>query len=240
MILLLDLGNSRIKWALAESGVFLMQGVTDSLFSLDWSNLSKPRRVLGCSVVNANQRQSIELAVLTRWGLAVEWLMPSPECSGVRSHYDSTRLGPDRWAAVLGAHARFPGQSLVVASAGTALVVDALTAQGEFLGGMILPGYRMMKTALAGGTAHLAFMDGDVHPFPQTTRDAIETGCITAMLGAVTAMVAKLDARDGGKAKILLSGGDASRLAAYLPDSCLIVDNLALYGLATLDEGGTQ
>lgn len=69
------------------------------------------------------------------WDLPVQWLLPEREALGVRNHYDATRLGPDRWAAILGARGLFPGKTLVVVSVGTAQVVDALTAAGDFLGG---------------------------------------------------------------------------------------------------------
>lgn len=234
MILLLDLGNSRIKWALAESGAFLRQGVAENVAELAWDDLPTPRRVLGCCVASDAMREAIALAVLARFGLAVEWLHPQAEQGGVNNHYDVARLGADRWAAVLGARARFPGQALVVVSAGTALVVDALTAHGDFLGGMILPGYRLMKSSLAQGTARLPLASGEFRPFPRTTDDAIETGCLSAQAGAIEAMAARLAAAGQRDVRVLLSGGDAARLAPCLSQPCAIVDNLALYGLAAL------
>lgn len=237
MILLLDLGNSRIKWAMVESGEFLAGGSVVQADALDaaWADMKAPVTVIGCSVVSLAAKEQIAAAVFRHWALPVQWLTPVAEQLGVRNHYlDPAKLGADRWAAVLGARARFPGQSLVVVSAGTALVVDAVTADGDFLGGMILPGYRLMKQALAGNTARLPFAQGEFTAFPQCTEDAIETGCLTALTSTVEAMVQRLMLSGSQTVSVILSGGDASQLAPLMNGKVLTVDNLALHGLAAL------
>ena len=235
MNLLLDLGNSRIKWALAQGGKFVRQGASDwSGLTPAWLALPKPGSILGCSVVSDAQRAAVETLAWQLWNLPVQWLQPEPEALGVRNHYDITRLGPDRWAAVLGAHDLFPGKALVVVSAGTAQVVDALTAAGDFLGGSIQPGYQLMKTALAGGTARLPLAAGAWAAFPAATDDAIETGCLNALSGAIEAVAQRLLAAGQREVQVVLTGGDAWRIASRLKGEVSIVDNLPLYGLAAL------
>lgn len=235
MNLLLDMGNSRTKWALEQNGSLFQLGVGDTTALLQaWQNLPKPDGILGCSVVSDEQQAAIATIARQLWALSVQWLQPELETLGVRNHYDATRLGPDRWAAVLGAHSLFPGKALVIVSAGTAQVVDALTAEGDFLGGSIQPGYQLMKRSLAGGTARLPLASGAFATFPVTTDGAIETGCLNALSGAIDAMVSNLLATGQPEVHVVLTGGDAWRIAPLLRNEVTMVDNLPLYGLAAL------
>lgn len=235
MNLLLDLGNSRIKWALAQGSNWLREGAAAGIDELDqaWSSFARPDRVFGCAVTSTQDQMAIAARVSSLWQRNVAWLQPDSMAVGVRNSYQfPQRLGPDRWAALIGARNHFPDTALVVVSAGTALVVDALDRQGVFLGGMILPGYRLMKTALAGNTARLPLTEGSFADFPTNTEDAIETGCLSALHGAITSMHARLQARCDTPVRIILSGGDAPRLLPLFQDTASIVDNLALHGLA--------
>lgn len=235
MNLLLDLGNTRIKWALEQREEFFRHGAGElETLAASWQTLSAPEAVLGCSVVAESLRDAVEALVRQIWGLPVSWLVPQSTALGVRNHYDPARLGADRWAAVLGARSLFPEQALVVVSSGTAQVVDALTAAGDFLGGTIQPGYQLMKKALAGGTARLPLAGGLYADFPTQTDDAIETGCLTALSAAVDAMAARLAAQGECSVHRVLTGGDAQRIARLLEGKVSIVDNLPLYGLAAL------
>lgn len=235
MNLLLDLGNTRIKWALEQNGEFIRHGAGELAgLAQGWQGLPAPETAFGCSVVAESLREAVEGLVLQAWGVPVRWQMPQATALGVRNHYDPARLGADRWAAVLGAHSLFPGRALVIVSAGTAQVVDALTASGDFLGGTIQPGYQLMKTALAGGTARLPLAAGSYSAFPTQTDDAIETGCLTALSASVDAMMTRLAAKGEGPVLRVLTGGDAERIARLLEGAVSIVDNLPLYGLAAL------
>lgn len=239
MILLLDLGNTRIKWALAENGDFPVRGAVEDPARLAeaWASLAEPERVLACAVGSPGQQEQVAALVRNLWQRKIEWLKPLACEAGVRNGYSQpSQLGADRWAALLGARARFPGLPLVVVSAGTALVVDALSADGIFLGGMILPGYRMMKSALASNTARLPLAEGRFAPFPTSTDDAIETGCLSALSGTISVMTSRLASRESLPVRVLLSGGDASRLLPQLDCEATIVDNLALHGLAAWAE----
>lgn len=235
MNLLLDLGNSRIKWALAQDGNLTNQGAgTLAELARVWQGLPLPCRILGCSVVSGEQQAAMEARVRQLWNLSVRWIVPEREALGVRNHYDVSRLGADRWAAVLGAHRLFPGEDLLVVSAGTAQVVDVLTAAGDFLGGTIQPGYQLMKDALADRTARLPRACGAFANFPVATDDAIETGCLNALTGAIEAMRGHLRSSGATAVRIVLTGGDAGRLAHRLEGKVSVVDNLPLQGLAAL------
>ncbi|MFC3532171.1 type III pantothenate kinase [Vogesella facilis] len=233
MKLLIDVGNSRVKWALWDGTqlgpVTALAHDALSRLAQDWRGLALTA-VYAANVASAQVRQQIEQAA----PLPVQWQRAQQTALGVRNHYRNVaEQGADRWLAVLGARRLLAGD-VVIACAGTALTVEALTAQGDYLGGLILPGYRLMLQALAQNTANLDRAAGMVSDFPQGTEDALATGAIDALCGAIQRMQQRLAAHSGGTPQLLLTGGDAARLAAALPPEARIVDNLVLYGLASV------
>lgn len=233
MNLLLDLGNTRCKWQMGEAA-----GIATTLSELasQWASLPAPKCIFACAVGSPELQSGISTLAQSRWQQPIQWLRASAQACGVRNGYaQPEQLGADRWAAALGAHALYPDQDLIIVSAGTALVIDALSASGEFLGGMILPGYRLMKEALHQKTARLPLADGHFSPFPDNTDDAIETGCLSALCGAILVMQARLP-----NAEIIIFGGDAERIAPFLNTPLRVVDNLALRGLHAFAKENTQ
>ncbi len=239
MILLLDLGNTRLKWAHAHTradwgDVTEVDAADDAAWHNQFYALPRPQRVLACSVGQPHIRDFLTRAVFDLWGVQIEWLTVTREALGVENRYRVLeQQGPDRWASVLGARSLFPDEALVVANAGTALTVEALTEDGVYLGGSIQPGYRLMKQSLFQGTARLPLADGRVHDYPTSTEDAIETGCLSALTGSIEAMFERLTGR-AEEPRLLLTGGDAPRLSAYLKIPHQRVENLVLHGLAAL------
>jgi len=234
--LLLDLGNSRIKWRQAEQS-----GVAHSVAEL-WQHcaqLVRTTKIIGCAVANPALQTQIEQLFALHWQAHTQWLKVSRKALDVRNHYQNiAEQGPDRWAAVLGARQRFAKQNVLVISAGTALVIDSLSAEGDFLGGTIAPGLGLMKTALHQATARLPLAQGQALAFPQSTIDAIETGCLRAMLGAIQIAETALLQQHQAATQIVLFGGDAAILATLLNGKAIAVDNLVLDGLAALLAAG--
>lgn len=236
--LLLDLGNSRIKWrhsADARSGI---ASTVDQLWQ-QCASLSPVQHIVGCAVASPASQSQISQLFAEHWQASTRWLKVSRSALGIHNHYQHLlEQGPDRWAAILGASWRYPQQNLLVVSAGTALVIDSLTADGQFLGGTIAPGLGLMKAALHQATARLPFANGQYQPFPQATQDAIETGCTRAILGSIGQAETALIEREKSSAQILLFGGDAAALQALLNGKAIAVDNLVLDGLAALLAAG--
>ena len=232
MILLIDAGNTRIKWAVYRGGdIQLGQGAVahDDVTALKAAWAAFPlRRAYGAAVVQPALIQQIAAQA----PCPIEWVRTLPAAAGVRNHYaDPAQMGVDRWLSVLAARRLVPGD-VVVAGAGTALTIESLTAEGDYLGGLIVPGYRLMLASLADNTARLNQPAGDWCAFPSCTQDALETGALEAMAGAVERARQRL-ARHTGRMlpPVLLSGGDADRIAPLLASPCQIVDNLVLTGL---------
>jgi type III pantothenate kinase len=148
----------------------------------------------------------------------------------VRNGYrNPAQLGCDRFAAAIGAHALEPGKALVVATCGTATTIDALSAEGDFIGGMILPGLGLMASSLARNTAQLpqiAASGAIPAGFADNTDDAILSGCLSAQAGAIERACGLLDA-----SLCILSGGAARYIAPALSAPYRMVDNIVMVGL---------
>ncbi|MFZ9336446.1 MAG: type III pantothenate kinase, partial [Burkholderiaceae bacterium] len=158
-LLAIDIGNTRLKWALFDSarpeapslahGAEFLEHI-DKLAEGPWAALPHPRRMLGCVVAGEAVRRRVE-EQMEIWDCSPRWVVPSAAEAGLTNGYDHpTRLGADRWVALVAAHRERATNQLVV-NAGTALTVDALAADGRFLGGVIAPGVQLMREALVGG-----------------------------------------------------------------------------------------
>ena len=235
-MLLIDAGNSRIKWALLEGGVWLRQGAAEqadrTALQQAFAVLPPPRKIFVSNVAGDEAAQSIRTACAA-WSCPVEFIVPEIEQCGVRSCYEQpAQLGSDRWAALIAAWHQQRTACLVV-NCGTATTIDALSVQGEFIGGMILPGMDMMRRSLAEGTARLTASVGTWREFPCNTADAMFSGAIQATVGAIWQQFELLGV-DG--ARCLLSGGAADRLQPHLDLSLERVDNLVLRGLQIIGQ----
>lgn len=235
-VLLIDAGNTRIKWALwdgrALSSIASRKRDDLSGLSQEISGLAFTR-ALGCNVAGAKVASALEEALQTS-GVALEWSAPQRDCLGVHTRYQNlAQLGPDRWLSVIAAAQKALGNVLVV-NAGTALTVDCLTKEGDYLGGTISPGFRLMRESLSQNTARLGLPEGAYTSFPQSTPEAIYSGVLNALVGAIERQAAHLQERTQSIDACLLSGGDAMLLAPFLRMPTLQVENLVLAGLAAL------
>lgn len=237
-MLLLDVGNSRCKWALVQNGAWLQQGVVGNT---EWTALQQafatlppPSRILASNVAGEALAQRLR-SVCAGWKTPLEFVTSRAEQCGVRNGYQQPeRLGSDRWAALIAAWNQVRGACLVV-NCGTATTVDALSAQGDFLGGLILPGVGLMQHSLATNTAQLMAEQGTLQDFPRNTADAIHSGMLRATLGAVRHQFGLLQARDGA-VQCLLGGGAAGIVQPHLDLPSERVDNLVLKGLQIIGE----
>jgi type III pantothenate kinase len=237
-VLLLDVGNSRCKWALVSGSTWIRQGVesnnewTGLLHAL--ASLPHPSRILVSNVAGETVAQRLS-TLGVGWGCQLEFITARPEQCGVRNTYQHPeRLGSDRWVALIAAWKRVQGACLVV-NCGTATTVDALSAQGEFLGGLILPGVSLMQRSLTMNTAQLKEEPGTLQDFPRNTADAIFSGMLRATLGSISHQFGLLQA-GYGPAQCLLGGGAAQVVQPYLEIPAERVENLVLEGLQIIGE----
>lgn len=238
--LLLDGGNSQLKWAWVENGTFSEVGRAPyrdlTRLGEEWLQFADDDvKIVGCAVCGSVKKAMVE-EQLTH---PVEWLSSMPQALGIRNHYRRPEEhGSDRWFNALGSR-RFTQNACVVVSCGTAVTTDALTEDNHYLGGTIMPGFHLMKEAMALKTANLNRPIGKVYPFPTTTPNAIASGMMDAVCGALMMMHGRLKDKTGeGKpVDIIITGGGAARVVQALPESFVhdnqvkIVDNLVIHGL---------
>jgi len=267
--LLLDAGNTALKWALtgadephalARGIVTLVDRFADTLTATLKASLSTfavgPAAVVratGCSVASEAITHTIEAAVAPLATGEIGWLRSELrfEYRGivlVNGYRDPHQLGADRWHAMIAARQSFPGRPLVVVCAGTATTVDSVDSDGRFLGGAIAPGTSLMADSLARGTARLPRSRGRPVAMPDNTDDAIATGVADALAGLVERRV-RLLARGGSAPQLVLAGGRVGELAARLGLSdevagVMIEEHLVLRGLwlrvAAAEQSGSR
>lgn len=229
--LLLDAGNTRLKWAVVEAGQWQAQG------SAHYGDLSALTRVLErqavcyvASVVRVQHEEQIA-ALLAPWSISPTWLSTETQFADVINTYmHPQQLGVDRWMGLIAARQRSQAATLVV-SAGTAMTVDALLPDGEFLGGLIVPGLAMMQRALQQGTAQVAEVSGNVQTFPRATADAVQSGIIAALCGAIERQYEHLTKAAGMQPRCIITGGDAECLLPFLELPVEHVPALVLEGM---------
>lgn len=228
MRLLVDIGNSRVQWTLAD-GEHLAPGscCAHDECQRAWRHL-QPDSACYCSVACAESTARV-LAALPR----VHWQRVSavPQAAGVINGYTRpTELGDDRWAALLGARARYPGHNVIIVDAGTAVTIDALAASGQHMGGTIVAGYRAQRVGLAEMAPALPCRDGAIRVPPRNTLDALTTGGYLGLAGAIERLAGALSA-DLGSWTGLLTGGDARSLSPLLDSEWIHEPMLTLRGL---------
>ena len=229
--ILLDAGNTSLKWAVVEGGQWRATGRSDYA---DGSALTDVLRsgtdCFIASVASAAHEQQLA-ARLDEVGIAPRWLAAEAGFGDVKNGYlDPHQLGVDRWMGLIAARQRTRDAVLVV-SVGTAMTVDALSADGAFLGGVIVPGVRLMRQALQQGTARVDDAGGDWQAFPRTTADAVQSGIVAALCGAIAQQHARLAEIAGTAPRCLLTGGDAEKVLSHIRVPAEHVPALVLEGI---------
>ena len=242
--LAIDVGNTRLKWALYEAprpgAALLAQGAefldhVDRLAEGGWAQLPAPTRMLGCVVAGDAIKRRVE-EQMELWDVSAQWVVSSAQEAGLTNGYDHpARLGCDRWVAMIGARQRLlahgPARPLVVVMVGTAVTVEAIDTEGRFLGGLILPGHGIMLRALESGTAGLHVPTGEGRPFPTNTSDALTSGGTYAIAGAVERMVQHVIQHCGAEPACMMTGGAGWKMAPSMGRHFELVDNLIFDGL---------
>ena len=236
MNLLVDLGNTRLKWAVGDDlGISTGSAINNSELhqnSLEqcWQAIEPPKQV-AVSCVGSKQLFDLLISVANElWpGIPVTRAKSLPSEFGVTNAYQMPeKLGIDRWLSMIAAYQLYQ-TSLCIVSCGTAITVDVIDASGKHLGGLIAPGLRLMKEALATGTENLISLESDEgFGLATNTHAAIKNGSLSAACGLIEFVLTK----QSEKVRLVLTGGDAETIAAQLSQSFIIEPDLVLKGLA--------
>lgn len=245
IVLAIDIGNTRTKWGVHSAQVWNERGVTETVRLEEFAaqllaskNNNKINKIVVSSVAEKNITDAFVFQ-LRQLRVEVRMVQAREKQCGVINHYEvPEQLGADRWCALIAAHRLHNGHAIVV-MAGTAMTIDALTADGNFLGGDIVPGISLMQDALRNRTANLRAEAGTYSPFPARTQDAIHSGIISASVGAITQMRGAMKSAGYDNAACVISGGAAEMLLPHIGQPIMRVDNLVLEGILQIANSET-
>jgi len=235
-ILLIDIGNTNLKWAWVQNGEmsplervsYHADGLTAQAYHC-WSHAEKPEKIVVANVAGQQVEDELQQWVTSEWSVHMEVVTASVQQLGVRNAYACPeQLGVDRWLAMIAAH-NSNSCPVCVVDCGTAITIDALSADGRHQGGLILPGLAMMRQVMLdrtqipriGASENSDLLAGD-------TAGAIAAGS----LHAAAALVERVAQQMSSPPKILLTGSDAPRLDAVLNLEAEIDPELLMRGLA--------
>jgi type III pantothenate kinase len=245
MTLLIDIGNTRIKWARFENGVLQPQSAAPHA---DWNAQTlidtvlqrggRSDRVLVSNVAGTRMADVVRSGVAQTWHVEAEFIISTSAAGGLRNAYPQpAKLGVDRWLAMIGAHALESGPVCIV-SVGTAMTIDGVTADGRHLGGVIVPGPDLMVGSLLKNTSDIAqrAQHGDAIDglFADNTLGAVRQGAEQALAALVERAVSVMRRTLNETPKLLVTGGASDRLEKALGLPYRAVPDLVLRGLAVL------
>ena len=232
---LLDLGNSRCKFAILkpeEADTFGALPYRDGDRLDIIASVLQPYDPLGRVVVCSVLDRELNGQLQERFPASrFYFLDPSENCFGVTSAYDDPgTLGADRLAALIAARVRYPGSTCIV-DCGTAVTVDVLDQGGVHRGGVIFPGFGSMRTALEMDTAMDVEEQGSFAAPATSTRDAIYSGCLSAVAGGIVQAIDRMQVEGTPFDQIILTGGDAELLVSLFAHTVIHEPHWVLEGL---------
>lgn len=250
--LLFDVGNTRLKWGVLRNDRIVRSG------SIDHDKLKKqgftplttrlPANidyVLASNVAGMAFATRLAGVIGIHCATDIHFARSEKEACGVKNGYrQPRRLGVDRWVALVGARAE-TRSAVCIVDAGTAVTIDAMDRHGQHLGGQIIPGPTLMAAALSKGTCDIGSAKGfskdpgsGMELFARNTGGAIQSGTVGAVCGAIE-RASKTMRAAGLRPKIVLTGGDASRILKQLDGKVLHRPHLVLQGLAHMVQSKT-
>jgi type III pantothenate kinase len=215
MILLLDCGNTRVKWRLLAGGIIEHEGsgaLNEShLFTSLAPLAGRIERVAVSTVASEQSRELLEEAVATVTAAPVQYYWAEASRAGLRNSYpDVSKMGADRWHAMVAAWVP-ARKSCAVVDAGSAVTIDYVDGQGHHLGGYILPGLQMMRRSLKLDAARIGFeYDDQINAVPgRSTGECANHG----LAWLTESLVQRLsgDVARFRLDRVVLTGGDAGR-----------------------------
>lgn len=244
MILLVDIGNSAIKWACtetyekllnADAGFYtrnLLSGVLDS----KWKNIDCPEKILVSNVAGREIEQSLTQWCQENWQLEPDYLQVEDNICGVKLGYkDIRQLGVDRWLAIITAWNKFKN-TLCIVDCGTALTIDGVSKSGQHLGGMILPGIELMQQSLlerTSGISDIKNLQGD-DQLANNTQQGIASGTTMAMVSLIDRVVKNMQKNIDSRLACIITGGGAKNIINLLESQFEYDPHMVLLGLARI------
>ena len=265
-ILVVDAGNTRIKWAIFAQGVLDNAAQTErpphstdhfqTFAAQHWAPLAPPARVVVANVAGADFAETLAAWVKQTWHIEAEFVVPQRSACGIHNAYlEPQKLGVDRWAGMIAAHRAIQGGRgkkakgpVCVIGCGTAITFDVLTANGEHQGGLIVPGLTLMRRALLENTQDIlnkmgnAALGGDSSQTSLLARDTqggVNGGTLYTVISVIDRVTTDLTAELGTGMTCIITGGDAPALLPLLADHYRHEPLLVLQGLAIIAQAAS-
>jgi len=242
-LLVIDLGNTRLKWGRIDSdGLLVGEPIVHKdtnigqLLDKVWTFTVIPQRVVMASVASDTLRKQIENWLIEKWGIKAEMIASSAQLGMLKNGYQiPEQLGCDRWVAMLEAFYTIKTVVCIV-DCGSAITIDAVDKQGQHLGGMIVPGFSAMTSALTTNTS-LSFLGNalpDSFQLARSTQDAIAMGTSQAITSLVLRTIEWLEQVTGESVTCFITGGDGEKLSALLECEHIADKDLVIKGLVRI------
>lgn len=250
MILLVDAGNSAVKWCLldatnmkpGDSQRFYYKDDEDdaAMFDEIWRDVATPEQVVIGNVVDDEFGENVTQWCQSQWGITPEIILSREQAHGVTNSYTHPEiLGADRWAAMISSWNRF-NKACCIVDCGSAITIDVLSDKGKHMGGLIVPGLAMMQRVLLDGAGISSGIEtGDdsndkISLLAHDTGSGIRGGTIYAVVALIDRVMIDLTNEAGLDVICVLTGGDAYRLLPLLSIECIYEPDLVMHGLAII------
>lgn len=240
--LVVDIGNSRVKWArarahaLSDVGAAAHDGDVGACLERAWASLLPPARAVLACVAGATATATAQRWIETHWHQTPLLVQAGADGHGIRNLYDTPeQLGADRWAALIGAWRLRAGAQCVI-DCGTVVSLSVLDASGGFVGGALMPGLATARACLYARTPLPLTPGNGAHALARNTADAVTAGTLFGTAGAIERLLVEYRARVDADLPAVLTGGDAETLAAQVGGAVSVVPDLVLRGLAHIAE----
>lgn len=241
MKLLVDIGNTRVKWAILESGRLSdsenftrsKTGIKASLNS-NWKKLENIKEIFVSNVAGETIKKQLEDWTKKQWDISPKFINSEQKKFGVTNAYDQPeQLGVDRWLTLIAArqHARM---ATCIIDCGTAITIDIITKNGLHQGGLILPGLEMIREELTkkiNPEAPLAEIS-EFRSLATNTYSAIQAGTLYTISASLNQIIDDLRKEYTDKIRFIITGGTAETLLPLLPETTLYYPDIVLKGLA--------
>lgn len=234
-MLMIDIGNSRIKcalwldnaWQLLRSQPYQQENLNNQ-FDLLFEDIV-PQPVYVTCVVDA-LKDALALWFLARWALQPVFAVSTKQLCGVTNAYEQPEsLGVDRWLAVVAAYTKLQSPVCVI-DCGTAVTVDVVDANGMHMGGLIMPGLRLMRESLFGNASKIDSVKGNLVELAINTKDAVESGCVH-LLSSGLDQICRIQQEKQASLRIVITGGDGELIARQMHLQTTYIEMLVLDGL---------
>jgi len=238
MSLVVDIGNSRLKWSFVDNGPWQagrsvsLQDDLGALLDQIWRDTPTPETVLVSNVSGFRVANSVRHWTISNWGVEPGFFQSGAYYKTLTNEYKNpAQLGCDRWAAVIGARSLVAGDVCIV-DCGTAVTVDALTGSDRFLGGIIFPGVKLIRDSLLSGTSDITEHSAEPQKVPgRTTAEGVTLGSLFGVAGGVDRILHEMKGLLD-EPQLYITGGSARFLLPLLNHTLKYEPDLVLIGLA--------